>query len=77
MKKSIHLLDLIKKEKLDDIPIWFGERWLGTIGILTPFKLLKIFQRYLSEIENLYIDDQLLHVLNLHKANGKKEAEDI
>jgi len=59
------------------IPIWFGERWLGTVGILTPFKLLKIFQRYLNEIENLYIDDQLLHVLNLYKANGRTEAENV
>jgi hypothetical protein len=54
------------------IPIWFGDRWLGTVGIFTPFKLLKIFQRYLNEIENLYIDDQLLHVLNLYEANGGK-----
>ena len=59
------------------IPIWFGERWLGAVGIFTPFKLLKIFQRYLNEIENLYIDDQLLHVLNLYKANGRREAENI
>ena len=52
------------------IPIWFGEKWLGAVGIFTPNKLLKIFQHYLNEIENLYIDDQLLHVLNFYKANG-------
>jgi hypothetical protein len=61
--KSIHLYI---------IPIWFGEAWLGTAGIFTSFKLLKIFQRYLNEMENLYIDDQLLHVLNLYKANGER-----
>ncbi|UCD31044.1 MAG: hypothetical protein JSV38_09500 [Desulfobacterales bacterium] len=61
--KSVHLYI---------IPIWFGETWLGTVGIFTPFKLLKIFQRYLNEMENLYIDDQLLHVLNLYKANGER-----
>ena len=54
------------------IPIWFGERWLGTVGIFTPNKLLKIFQRYLNEIENLYIDDQLLHVLSLHGPNHRR-----
>lgn len=62
-KKNIHLYI---------IPIWLGERWLGAIGIFTPFKLLNIFQRYLNEIENLYIDDQLLHVLTIYKANGEK-----
>lgn len=54
------------------IPIWFGERWLGTVGIFTPIKLMKIFQDYLNEIENLYIDDQLLHVLNLYETNHRR-----
>lgn len=46
------------------VPIWFGKEWLGYIGIFTTNKLLKIFQSFLSDIENLYIDDQLYHVLN-------------
>lgn len=53
-----------KKVHLYVIPIWFGNIWLGYIGIFTANKLLKIFQSFLSDVENLYIDDQLFHVLN-------------
>ena len=46
------------------VPIWFGNIWLGYVGIFTTKKLLKIFQSFLSDIENLYIDDQLFHLLD-------------
>jgi hypothetical protein len=46
------------------IPIWFGEEWLGYIGIFTERKLGKLFRAFLSDFENNYVDDQLKHVLN-------------
>lgn len=46
------------------IPIWFAEKYLGCIGVFTPNKLINLFIRFLSQIETLYIDDQLFHVLN-------------
>lgn len=46
------------------IPIWFAGEHLGCIGVFTPNKLINLFVRFLSQIETLYIDDQLFHVLN-------------
>ena len=49
------------------IPIWFRENWLGFIGIFNSWKLIKIFALYLSSFEDQYIDDQLVHILNITK----------
>lgn len=46
------------------MPIWFAGEYLGCIGVFTTTKLIKLFVRFLSDMENLYIDDQLFHVLN-------------
>ncbi len=45
------------------LPVWFGEEWLGYIGIFTRGKIWKIFRELLSEFENNFIDDQLIHIL--------------
>ena len=49
------------------IPIWFGSEWLGFIGVYSPKKLRKIFVAFLSNFENDFIDDQLVHVTNYRK----------
>lgn len=46
------------------IPIWFGEDWLGCIGIFCRHRLPKLFMSYLSSFEDECIDDQLLHILS-------------
>jgi hypothetical protein len=55
------------------IPIYFGQEWLGYIGILTHQKLWKIFTRFLVDFENNYVDDQLVHVLDLQKQVTQKQ----
>lgn len=46
------------------IPIFFGNRNLGFMYVLTNKKLNPLFKGILSDFEDLYVDDQLLHVLN-------------
>lgn len=46
------------------VPIWFVGEYLGCIGVFTTRKLNKRFVRFLSDIESLYIDDQLFLILN-------------
>lgn len=62
-----------KQHHLYIIPIWFGEQCLGFIGVFTPRKLLKIFQSFLMDFEDIYIDDQLIHVLDIKKQNIQKQ----
>lgn len=50
------------------IPIWFGQEWLGYIGIFSANKLWNMFILFLSDFENEYVDDQLVHVLNMKNA---------
>ena len=46
------------------IPVWFGETWLGCIGLFNNRKLMKVLTLFLSSFENECIDDQLFHVLD-------------
>lgn len=45
------------------IPIWFGKEWLGYICVFSDTRLNKIKLNFLNEFEELYVDDQLMHVL--------------
>jgi len=45
------------------IPVWFGKEWLGYIGVFSDTRLSKINLNFLKEFEELYVDDQLMHVL--------------
>ena len=63
---SIHYINE-KKHYLYIIPIWFGDEWLGYVGILTEKKLMKTFCSFLAHVENIYIDDMLIHVLEISK----------
>ena len=49
------------------IPIYFGNKHLGFIYILTNRKLNVLFKGILADFEDFYVDDQLLHVLNNQK----------
>ena len=45
------------------IPICFGKEWLGYISVFSDTRLNKINLNFLKEFEELYVDDQLMHVL--------------
>lgn len=49
------------------VPIWFGDDWLGYFAVLTKQKLWNVFKNFLSVFEDDYLDDQLVHVLQIKK----------
>lgn len=50
------------------LPIWFGDRWLGYMGLLSPNRISRFFKRFLMEFEDNFLDDQIMHVIKpLHK----------
>jgi hypothetical protein len=55
------------------VPIIFGDRWLGYFAVLTSMRLLGVFQQVLSQFEDDYLDDQLIHVLDYKKQKIQKQ----
>lgn len=49
------------------LPIWFGDRWLGYMGLLSKKRISRFFQRFLMEFENNFLDDQILFLMNCPK----------
>jgi len=47
------------------LPIWMGERWLGYMGLLSERRISRFFQKFLVEFEDNFLDDQLMHVIQL------------
>jgi hypothetical protein len=45
------------------IPINFGEEHLGYIAVVTRHRLWKIFMQLLTEFEDHFVDDQVVHIL--------------
>jgi len=44
-------------------PMIFGEDNLGYIAVITRHRLWKIFRKLLTEFEDHYVDDQVVHIL--------------
>ncbi len=51
-----------KEYHLYILPIWFGDQWLGYMGLLTEKKISRFFQKFLMEYEDNFLDDQIMHV---------------
>ena len=49
------------------LPIWFGDRWLGYMGLLSRKRISRFFQRFLMEFENNFLDDQIMYVMKCPK----------
>ncbi len=45
------------------LPIYMGDQWLGYLGLLSGRKIGRFFQNYLTDFENNFLDDQLMHVI--------------
>lgn len=56
-----------KQYHLYILPIWFGKRWLGTMGMLSEKRISRFFQKFLMEYENNFLDDQIMLVMHLSK----------
>lgn len=42
------------------LPIWFGNKWLGYMGLLTKRRISRFSRRFLAEYENNFLDDQIM-----------------
>ena len=45
------------------VPVWFGGEWLGFVTVYTRNTLRKPFRDILSDLEDNFIDDQLIHII--------------
>jgi hypothetical protein len=46
------------------LPIWLGEHWLGYMALLSEKRISHFFLRFLSEYENNFLDDQIMHIVH-------------
>lgn len=44
------------------LPIWLGDQWLGYMGLMSKHRIGRFHQRFLTEFENIFLDDQFMHV---------------
>lgn len=49
------------------LPVWFGKRWLGYMGLLSRRQINRFFLKFLEEYENNFLDDQIMHVIQASK----------
>jgi hypothetical protein len=45
------------------LPIRFGNRWLGYMGLLSGSRISRFALHFLAEFENNFLDDQIMHVI--------------
>jgi len=45
------------------VPVWFGKEWLGFLTVYTRNTLRKPFRNILFDLEDNFIDDQLIHII--------------
>ena len=48
------------------LPIWFGDKWLGYMALLSEKKISRFFQRFLMEYEENFLDDQVMLLVRLN-----------
>jgi len=49
------------------LPIWFGERFLGYMALVSATRINHFFRKFLAEFENNYLDDQIVIVEQISK----------
>ena len=76
LEKSKKMEEIIRTGKVDIqgrnfhlyiLPLWFGNRWLGYMGLCSNKRISRFFQKFLMEYENNFLDDQIMHVLQAAK----------
>ena len=45
------------------LPLWMGGTWLGYMALLSEKRISRFFQRFLSEYEENFLDDQIMHLV--------------
>lgn len=64
---KIHFRD--QEYHLYVLPFYFGDKWLGYMGLLTAKRLSRFFQRFLMEFEDDFLDDQIMIVTQIAGKN--------
>ncbi len=76
LEQSKHLEEIVRAGKITlpqrdyhlyILPIWFGNRWLGYMALLSEKRIGRFFQRFLMEYENNFLDDQIMHMIHFVK----------
>ena len=49
------------------LPIRFGDKWLGYMGMLTVKRISRFFQNFLMEFEDNFLDDQIMIVTQISR----------
>lgn len=53
----------------------FGDEWLGYIAVFSRQRIWKMFQHLLTEFENDFVDDQVIHVLGMEPGKGLRNLQ--
>jgi len=71
LEKSKTIKDIIRAGKITHdqyeyhlyiLPVWLGDHWLGYMGLMTNKRIGRFYQKFLTEFENDFLDDQLMQV---------------
>jgi hypothetical protein len=71
LEKSKSIKEMIRAGKITHdqneyhlyiLPIWLGDQWLGYMGLMSNKRIGRFYQKFLTEFENNFLDDQLMHV---------------
>lgn len=71
LEKSKSMKDIIRAGKITlgqheyqlyILPIWMGDNWLGYMGLLSKNRIGRFYQKFLTDFENNFLDDQIMHV---------------
>jgi len=47
------------------LPLWLGGTWLGYMALLSEKRISRFFLRFLTEYEENFLDDQIMHVVRI------------
>ena len=74
LEKSKTIKDIIRAGKITHdqneyhlyiLPVWLGDQWLGYMGLMSNKRIGRFYQKFLTEFENNFLDDQLMQVSRL------------
>jgi hypothetical protein len=70
--EKVEKISLLGKEyHLYILPIWLGEKWLGYMALLSEKRISRFFRRFLTEYEENFLDDQIMHLVRFNNQPGR------
>jgi len=71
LEKSKTIREIIRAGKISHeqneyhlyiLPIWLDDQWLGYMGLMSNKRIGRFYQKFLTEFENNFLDDQMMYV---------------